>query len=84
MIGFLWGSMLVGLFALAISAGLAVRLRLRQRLSQGRPVVDDAVVRAILERGVVTTDEDEPLDLREIEEQERRFWSESWDEGDEW
>jgi hypothetical protein len=47
-------------------------------------VVDDDAVRSILERGVLVTEDDEPLDYDEIDEEERRFWSESWDEPDEW
>ena len=48
------------------------------------PVVDDDAVKAILETGRLVTEEEEPLDLREIEEEERRFWSERWDEPEEW
>jgi hypothetical protein len=48
-------------------------------------MVDDDVLRRIIEEGVVRTDEDEPLDLDEIREEERRFWEgEEWDEADEW
>jgi len=69
---------------LVVASGIQMRVRMRRRLRQARPLVDDAAVRAIVEHGVLTTDEDEPLDYDEIDEEERRFWSESWDEPDEW
>jgi hypothetical protein len=75
-----WG----GLTGLVFVAGLSLRTRLRERLAAREPRVDDEAVRAILETGRLVTDEDEPLDWEEIEEEERRFWSESWDEPDEW
>jgi hypothetical protein len=75
-----WG----GLTGLVFVAGLSLRNRLRERLATREPRVDDEAVRAILETGRLVTDEDEPLDWEEIEEEERRFWSESWDEPDEW
>ncbi len=84
MVGFalaLLASFLVGLMA---ASAVMWRLRLRQQVRPRGPVVDDAAVRAILERGVIVTDEDEPLDLDEIDEEERRFWTELWDEPDEW
>jgi hypothetical protein len=75
-----WG-FLVGLL---VASGVLLRLRLRERIGRPRPNVGDDEVRAILERGVLTFDDDEPLDLREIAEEERRFWTETWDEPDEW
>ncbi|HZD03513.1 MAG TPA: hypothetical protein VE173_01305 [Longimicrobiales bacterium] len=71
--------------ALLVAAALRLRSRLR-RAREGRdPMVDDDVLRRIIEEGVVRTDEDEPLDLDEIREEERRFWEgEEWDEADEW
>ncbi|MBT6695526.1 MAG: hypothetical protein HOB12_07725 [Gemmatimonadales bacterium] len=47
-------------------------------------MIDDAAVEEILRSGTVTTSEDEPLDLGDIDEEEQKFWSESWDEPDEW
>ena len=75
-----WG----GLTGLVFVAGLSLRTRLRERLAAREPRGDGEAVRAILETGRLVTDEDEPLDWKEIEEEERRFWSESWDEPDEW
>lgn len=73
----------------AVGAGLVVvaYVRLRARLEERiRPKrLDDDDVRTILETGELVTDEDEPLDLDEIEEEERRFWrDERWDEAEEW
>lgn len=69
----------IGLAALTLAAG--VTLRARRRKAFGAPGgVDDALIRQIIERGQVFIDEDEPLDLEEIDDEEERFWSESWDE----
>ena len=48
------------------------------------PVVDDAAVKEILTRGALITEEDSPLDIEQIDEEEQMFWSESWNEPDEW
>jgi hypothetical protein len=47
------------------------------------PVVDDGAVRRILETGTLAGEGDEPLEESEIDEEERRFWSERWDEPEE-
>ena len=84
MLGYFWVTFWIGLTVLAFLAGLGLRVRLRERLWTPGPTVDDEAVRRILEVGVLTSDEDEPLDLDDIAEEERRFWSESWDEPEEW
>ena len=84
MIPLFWFLFSAALVALSVVSGITVRMRLKERLARGAPVVDDEAVRAILETGRLVTDEEEPLDLREIEEEERRFWSERWDEPEEW
>lgn len=71
------------LVGLAVTSGILLRRRLRRQRWGAEPRVDDAAVRAILNKGVLVTDEEEPLDLGEIEEEERRFWRESWDEPEE-
>lgn len=76
----LLSAFLVGLVA---ASGLRLRGRLRRRLVRGVPVVDDGAVSQILEKGVLAVDEDEPLEQREIDDEERRFWSERWDEPEE-
>ena len=43
-------------------------------------MLDDAAVDRIIEYGEIFIDEDDPLDLDGIDDEERRFWSESWDE----
>lgn len=71
---------LVGLLG---ASGLRLRGRIRRRLARSVPVVDDRAVSQILETGTLAIDDDEPLDQSEIDERERRFWSETWDEPEE-
>jgi hypothetical protein len=71
------------LSALAVAAGWSLYER-RSRLMQARPFVDDDAIRAILDTGELHVDEDEPLNLEVIDEEEERFWSETWDEPDDW
>jgi hypothetical protein len=47
------------------------------------PPVDDQAVETILSMGTLAVEDDEPLDIEEIDDEERRFWSESWDEPEE-
>ena len=63
----------------------AVRFRARMRELHARPPrLDDDAIRAIEEEGVFYREEEPPLDLDEIEEEERRFWEEErWDGSDE-
>jgi hypothetical protein len=75
-----WGT----LTALVVVSFVSLRTRLRRRLEQKRPRVDDDAIRRIVQTGRLASEEDEPLDMEEIEEEERRFWSESWDEPEEW
>lgn len=75
----LLSAFLVGLVG---ASGLRLRGRIRRRLARSVPVVDDRAVSQILETGVLAGD-DEPLDQAGIDEEERRFWSERWDEPEE-
>ncbi len=84
MLSFTFALLFAFLVGLMVAQGIQLRVRIRRRLRTPRPLVDDAAVRSILERGVLVTEDDEPLDYDEIDEEERRFWSESWDEPDEW
>jgi hypothetical protein len=68
---------------LAIAACIIGYVRRRAWFSPPDPRVDDDAVRTILATGSLNVDEDEPLDLREIGEEEERFWSETWDEPEE-
>lgn len=84
MISFLLALLCAFLVGLAVASGILLRFRLSGRGGRRGPTLDDAAVRSIIERGILVTDEDEPLDLDQIDEEERRFWSEKWDEPEEW
>jgi hypothetical protein len=71
------------LVGLAVTSGVLLRRRLHRQRAAAEPRIDDDAIESILRRGVLETEEEEPLDLGEIEEEERRFWSESWDEPEE-
>ena len=76
-----------GAAGLVVAAGLRIRRELRERTGRsGGAGVDDDAVRRILDDGVYSIpEEEEPLDLEAIEDEERRFWTEErWDEADEW
>ena len=97
MAGLFWASLWAALAVLVILAGVRVRQRKRERLGSGVPMVDDEAIEAIMRTGTLHVDEprpqwppvvlevdDEPLDQEEIDDEEERFWSESWDEPTEW
>ncbi|MDH3270443.1 MAG: hypothetical protein OEN56_03880 [Gemmatimonadota bacterium] len=79
MIAFFWLVFGIGFAALMVAAGVTLRARRRDAFG-GAPVVDDDLIEQIIQRGEVFIEEDEPLDLDEIEQEEERFWSERWDE----
>ena len=59
----------------------AVDLTIGGEFQQGRYDCSDmTAVDRIIEYGEIFIDEDDPLDLDGIDDEERRFWSESWDE----
>lgn len=65
-------------------AGLRYRSRLRAADRPGPPpAVDDEALRRILEEGSLPAEDDEPLDLDEAARAEEEFWSESWDDPEE-
>ncbi|MBT8487667.1 MAG: hypothetical protein HKN72_02150 [Gemmatimonadetes bacterium] len=70
----------VGLAILAMAAGVSLGARRRESFGARTPVVDDDLIRKIIEDGEIYVEEDEPLDLDEVDDEEERFWSESWDE----
>jgi hypothetical protein len=77
----IWLALAILLLVAGIRA--TVRLRAVRRGSVG-PTVDDAAVRSILETGSIESDDDdEPLDLDEAARAEDEFWSETWDEPEE-
>jgi len=80
MLAIFWFVFGAGLATLAILAGVSLRARQADVIGRGRPVLDDAASEQIIEQGEIWVDEDDPLDLDEIDDEEERFWSESWDE----
>jgi hypothetical protein len=66
---------------LALAAGFLHRSRLNAAIGADTSLSDD-MIRQIEESGWVEVEE--PLDYREIQEEEARFWEEPWDEPDEW
>jgi hypothetical protein len=71
------------LTVLVIAACILVYVRRRVSFSRRAPRVDDDAVRTIVATGALSIEEDEPLDMREIEKEEERFWRETWDEPEE-
>jgi hypothetical protein len=69
---------------LVVVAGVRVLASVRRGHQRASLSVDDAAVRRIIDEGVLASEEEEPLDLEEIEEEERRFWRETWEEAEEW
>ena len=69
---------LIGYFGGILAAVAAIvflrRRHVRRRASRRAPRVGDAEIRHILERGRVEVDD--PLDLEEIREEEKKFWEE--------
>jgi len=80
MLELFWFVFGAGFAVLMIAAGVTLRARRRATFGRDTPVVDDHTITQIIERGEVYIEEDEPLDLDEIDDEEDRFWSESWDE----
>lgn len=80
MLAIFWFVFGAGLATLAILAGVSLRARRQDVIGWVRPVLDDAAIEQIIDHGEIWVDEDEPLDLDEIDDEEQRFWSESWDE----
>ena len=68
---------------LVMAAALRMYMRRKELFSSDVPVLDENAIQTILEIAEISTDEDEPLDLEEIDEEEERFWRESWDEPEE-
>ncbi len=79
MIALFWFVFGAGLASLTIAAGVTLRRR-RVAAFGRRSVVTDRVIEQIIAHGEVWLDDDEPLDLEEIDDEEERFWSERWDE----
>jgi hypothetical protein len=84
MLTLFWIVLWLALAALMVAAAVRLHVRRRELTASPFPRLDDDAIHAILETGELTVEEDEPLDLAEIDESEERFWSESWDEPEEW
>lgn len=96
MLSLFWMVFWAGLAALVVAAGVSVHARRKDALASSVPLVDDAVMEQILRTGELRVDEydlndfpmivedEEPSDQDEIDDEEERFWSESWDEPTEW
>lgn len=78
------GALWIGLAALVAGAGIVRLLRMREVRRGADPTVDDESIRRILEEGSLDPGDDEPLDLDEAARAEEEFWSEEWDEPDEY
>lgn len=76
---FFYGALAV----LVLVAGYVYRTRLGARGGAAGSLTDD-MIRQIEEEGRLRLEHPEPLDLNEIREAEEQFWSESWDEPDEY
>ncbi len=69
--------------ALAALAAYAVTRRWLGARAERRRGLTDAAIREIELHGRL--ERDDPLDLPQVEEEERRFWDEEeWDESEEW
>ena len=84
MLTLFWLVFWAGLTVLAVTAGVSLRMRLRDRVGKSMPIVNDAAVEEILATGALFMDEDSPLDIEQIDDEEQKFWSQTWDEPDEW
>lgn len=95
MLTLFWILLWAGLAMLVIAAGLSLHVRRKDAIASTVPMVDDDAIERILATGeLVVVDDDAPdlgllleqeaLDPREIDDEEERFWSESWDEPTEW
>jgi len=73
----------VALAILLLIAGIRAIVRTRAVRRRSGTVDDDAVRRILEDGSLDVDDEDEPLDLDEAARAEDEFWSETWDEPDE-
>jgi len=76
---FFWTTLTI----LVMAAALRMYMRRKELFASNVPALDDNAIDTILEIGELSIDEDEQLDLEDIDEEEERFWTESWDEPEE-
>ena len=84
MLTLFWIVLSAVLAALTVAAGWSLYVRRKRLLAPRAPALDDDAIQRILETGELFVDEDEPLNLDSIDEEEQRFWSETWDEPEDW
>ena len=77
-----WVGFGVGLGVMVISARVSLRLRRSRQVEEKTQILDDQAVDRIIRQGKISINED-VLDLKAIENEEERFWSENWDEPEE-
>ncbi len=64
MLTLFWLVFWAGLTVLAVTAGVSLRMRLRDRVGKSMPIVNDAAVEEILATGAFITDDDSPPGYR--------------------
>ena len=84
MLTLFWIVFWAGLAVLVLAAGLSLHIRRKEALASSAQVVDDEAIEQILRTGELRVEDSEPLDQDEIDDEEKRFWSESWDEPTDW
>lgn len=96
MIALFWIVFGLALSVLVVAAGISLHVRRKEAIASTVPIVDDAAMERILRTGELAArerapldldlilEEDDALDQAEIDDEEERFWSESWDEPNEW
>ena len=96
MITLFWILFWAALAMLVVAAGVSLHVRKKEALASIVPIVDDAAIERILRTGSLTVSDDsslgiellmehgEPTPQEEIDDEEERFWSETWDEPTEW
>jgi hypothetical protein len=78
-----WSGFGVGLGALVIAAGARSHARRPDQVEAKTLILDDAAIDRIIQQGKINIDEKDVLDLETIQDEEVRFWLESWDEPEE-
>ena len=77
-----WVGLGVGLGVMVISARVSLRLRRSRKVEEKAQILDDQAVDRIIRQGKLSINED-VLDLDAIDDEEERFWSDTWDEPEE-
>ena len=80
---FFWPVFWFFLGALVACAWISMRLKIKRSIKAPPPRLDEAAIRRIEEEGALLTEDPEPLDLKQISQEEDDFWEETWDEADE-